>query len=123
MQEGVRDSAGTGRREEMKLSELQIRCFKQAQDCGWNEQEIPLPEMVALLHSEASEALEAYRNHEPMSWRDEKNKPQGVASEFADLIIRVCHYAELLGIDLEEEVEQKLQYNLTRGYRHGGKAV
>lgn len=78
-------------------------------------------EAIALCHSELSEALESWRNHEPVSWTDGAGKPQGVASEFADVIIRLGHYAEIFGINLSAEVERKLAYNATREYRHGGK--
>jgi NTP pyrophosphatase (non-canonical NTP hydrolase) len=109
----------------MTLQELQTLCKKQADELSWNEREIPVPEQIALIHSEASEALEAWRNKEPWSWerRDTNGalKPEGLASEYADILIRVGHYATLLGIDLEYEVERKLKYNMTRGYRHDGK--
>jgi NTP pyrophosphatase (non-canonical NTP hydrolase) len=97
---------------------------------GWHEQEVPFPEAVALLHSEVSEALEAWR-----AWGLEDQtaapdftglsspKPEGVGSEFADLLIRLLHYSELFGIDLHVEFQRKLAYNRTRGYRHGGKRI
>ena len=106
----------------MNIKELVERSKAQADELGWNERNIPVPEMIALIHSEASEALEAYRNKEPFSWTDGK-KPMGIASEFADILIRVCHYAALLDINLDYEVERKLDYNLTRGHRHGGKVI
>ncbi len=109
----------------MTLKELQVRCFQQAKELGWTDKEVPVPEQIALIHSEVSEALESWRNREPLSWehQDAKGqmKPEGLASEYADVIIRIGHYAELLGIDLEYEIERKLQYNMTRGHRHGGK--
>ena len=107
----------------MTLTELQHRCYAQAQAKGWTEQTIPIPEMLVLIHSEASEGLESYRNHEPLSWTSEAGKPEGLASEFADILIRIGHYAELLQIDLDYEVERKLRYNLTREHRHGGKCA
>src|SRR5437868_4195189 len=109
----------------MTLKELQQRCFEQAKELGWAEKPIPVPEQIALIHSEASEALESWRDNEPVSWEaKDKNgemKPLGIASEYADILIRVGHYAVLLGIDLEYEVVRKLKYNTTRGHRHGGK--
>jgi NTP pyrophosphatase (non-canonical NTP hydrolase) len=104
------------------IQEFQARCLSNAQRLGWNDREVPIPEMIALIHSEVSEALEAFRDpSQPLSWVDDHGKPQGVASEFADIMIRVGHYAEKLGINLTEEIDKKLTYNLTRGYRHGGK--
>lgn len=105
----------------MHIDNLCTICKNAADDSGWNEREIPFPEMIALIHSEASEALECFRNHEPLSHVDESGKPLGIGSEFADIVIRIAHYSALLGIKLEQEIERKLAYNRTRGHRHGGK--
>jgi NTP pyrophosphatase (non-canonical NTP hydrolase) len=105
----------------MNLKEMQKRCYSLASLKGWTEQPVPIPEQVALIHSEVSEALEAWRDNQPQSWTDESGKPQGLASEYADILIRIGHYAEQLGIDLEYEVNRKLNYNMLRPYRHGGK--
>jgi NTP pyrophosphatase (non-canonical NTP hydrolase) len=107
----------------MTIAEMQERCYEQAKLKGWTLQEVPIPEQVALIHSEASEALECYRNDEPFSYTGEDGKPLGIASEYADILIRVAHYSQLLGIDLEAEVVRKLDYNLTRSHRHGGKRI
>lgn len=103
------------------IGQMQLDCYKNAQEKGWGEKLVPVPEMVALICSEACEALESYRNGEKVSWTNEHNKPEGIASEFADILIRIGHYATLLGIDLEGEVLRKLEYNKTREHRHGGK--
>lgn len=105
----------------MSISEFQARCYDNAVKLGWTEKVVSIPEMIALIHSEASEALEEFRNHKPISYEGEGGKPEGIASEFADIMIRIGHYASILGIDLQAECYKKLDYNLTRKYRHGGK--
>ena len=107
----------------MEIKEFQKEVFEWAKEKGWVERKVDVPEQVALIHSEASEALECWRNGEPLSYSEpDTGKPLGIGSEYADIIIRVCHYAELLGIDLEYELSRKMEYNKSRAHRHGGKA-
>jgi NTP pyrophosphatase (non-canonical NTP hydrolase) len=47
----------------------------------------------------------------------------GIPSELADIIIRVMDIGGLYGIDIDKAVKEKLQYNESRPYRHGGKVV
>lgn len=77
-------------------------------------------EMTSLLHSEVTEAFEACRNRDPVLWY-ELGKPMGVASELADVIIRVLDWADEHDLPLIEAVLQKHAYNQTRAYKHGGK--
>ena len=107
----------------MTITEMVDKCYESARDRGWIEREVSIPEQIALIHSEISEALECYRNAEDVSWTDKNGKPQGIASEYADTLIRIAHYSKLLGIGLEAEVLRKLEYNKTRPYRHGGKLI
>ena len=86
-----------------------------------------VPEKLMLIACEAAEAMEEYRIMRfpsDLSLLPDllpKQKPEGMASELADIIIRVCDLAEFLGIDIEAAVIQKQTYNETRPYRHGGK--
>ena len=102
---------------------MQRRIIDWARRKGWSERAVEVPEQCALIHSEVSEALESWRNHELTLWHDESftPKPCGLASEYADAVIRLFHYAELNGFDLGSEVLRKMEYNETREYRHGGK--
>lgn len=68
-------------------------------------------EMIALMHSELSEMLEAIRKDLPDS-----HLPHlpGENVELADLLIRLLDYAGGFGIDLDQAFQQKMAYNWTR---------
>jgi NTP pyrophosphatase (non-canonical NTP hydrolase) len=90
-----------------------------------------IPEKLALIHSEVSEALEAYRDGDMVTRlqvtgfnQDSETpvmKPVGFPIELADVVIRVADLCGHLGIDLEDAIRVKHEYNRTRAYRHGGK--
>ena len=92
---------------------------------GWWPEGRNIGECIALIHSEASEALECWRDDDMnlMFVRDKRNnfKPIGFPSELADIIIRVLDLAGALGIDLDSVITTKVEYNKTRTFRHGGK--
>jgi hypothetical protein len=98
---------------------------------GWWEDERKLPEIIALIHSELSESLEHYRNINyykenninPNVHIDKNGKPDGIAIELVDVVIRVMDYFGKQGWDLEELIKMKHEYNKNRPYRHGGKKI
>lgn len=118
--------------EKMTIPQLTQLCYEQAEEKGWTEKNIEFPEMAALLHSEISEALESYRHGEDLYFLDPESnppqKPEGIFTEFADVIIRIGHYVYPLageggGELLLQAIIEKLQYNQLRPHRHGGKKI
>jgi NTP pyrophosphatase (non-canonical NTP hydrolase) len=99
---------------------------KLAVEKGWYDDKREVPELVALIHSEASEVLEAYRLTKPgddltETTFAENGKPEGIPSELADIVIRVCDMAAYLGINLGMAIASKHMFNATRPRRHGNK--
>lgn len=50
-------------------------------------------------------------------------KPEGIPSELADIVIRVCDICGFYEIDLEAIIKEKMEYNETRPSMHGGKII
>lgn len=106
----------------MYIKLLQEEIHRNSQEKGWWDEPRTFGDTVALCHSELSEALEAFRKGEPAVFVD-GGKPEGIAVEMADTIIRILDWAEHEGIDMGEVIELKNAYNETRSYRHGGKKL
>ena len=107
----------------MTIQELIDEAYTNACAHGWHDTPRPFPETIALIHSEVSEALEAYRDGFNLveDMVTDAGKPIGIPSELADIMIRVADAAGEYGIDLEAAIARKLAYNQTRPYRHGNK--
>ena len=81
-----------------------------------------IPEKILLVHCELSEAIEEYRTGNIQTYYVD-GKPEGVFVELADAIIRILDLAGACGVDIEQILEEKHNYNKTRPHRHGNKII
>ncbi len=103
----------------MTIREIQQAVHETAVVHGWWEAARPAGEVLMLLVTELSEAMEAYRKGNP-----ESDKIPGFSKmeeELADVVIRLLDYAGSEEFDIEGALQAKIAYNETRPYRHGGK--
>lgn len=124
----------------MSLRALQDAAHQTAAEKGWWDYSIDdsirfdeengtyirprsIPEQIALMHSELSEALEEVRKPDARAFYLVDNKPEGWAVELADCVIRIMDTCGYYGQDLQALVELKMKYNETRSQRHGGKVL
>ena len=68
-----------------------------------------MPEKLMLVVTELAEAMEAYRKD------DKKN----FGEEIADTFIRMLDISGSIGIDVEDEIQKKMEINKKRPYKHG----
>ena len=138
---------------ENNLTALAKAIHANAVDHGWWDEERSFGDIIALCHSELSEALEEYRANRPMVWyacneadpstgpcspadefeclnygkeaecKHKGTKPEGIAVEMIDCIIRILDWCGRHDIDVDAILAQKHEYNKTRPYKHGGKRI
>lgn len=130
-----------GGRSRTPLGDLAAEVHQNAVEKGWWDKAISFGDIIALCHSELSEALEAHRNGEelvhgccghcayedgcdhPAPEGETACKPEGVAVEMIDCILRILDWCAKEGVDVDGVLRMKLNYNKGRTYRHGGKAL
>ncbi len=108
----------------MTLNELRDQLHETAVEKGWHTKDRTFGDYIALMHTELSEALEEYRKGKEV---DEvylvDSQPEGVPIELADVIIRILDFCGRYGIDIEDAVVSKAEYNTGRSFRHGNKVI
>lgn len=104
----------------VSITRLVQECHEASRKAGWwtdllNGEDLHgkrnVPEMLALIHSEISEALEGYRKG---LMDDKLPHRSSIEVELADAMIRLCDLAGGLNLDLGGAVAEKLAYNAIR---------
>lgn len=102
---------------------LQEICHERAKDSGWwtnlqtdalftgTEVRAMVPEKLLLIHSEVSEATEAFRKSLMDSHLPERD---GLEVELADAVIRIMDLAGAMKLDIGAAISAKLAYNAQR---------
>ena len=87
----------------MDLKATQKVIYQNKIDKGFNIKDIN--KEFCLLYGEVSEAYEAWRKQE-----------SSIGEELTDVAIYLLGLSEILGIDLEKEIESKIEVNKNRKY-------
>jgi NTP pyrophosphatase (non-canonical NTP hydrolase) len=86
---------------------LEVRAL--ADGKGFSSDPARIWEMLALVHTEVSEATDAYKKGEPM---------EHVGEELIDAMIRILHLLSALDLDAEALFQEKMQKNWERPYKY-----
>ena len=95
----------------MTIQQLTDLIMEQAKQKGFGvkPEDINVAEKIALIHSETSEAFEAYR-HKNIDGKD------GFKEELGDAIQRILHLCGVFDIDVEESIIKKIESNKERAW-------
>jgi NTP pyrophosphatase (non-canonical NTP hydrolase) len=108
------------------LRVLMDKAHRTARDKGWWDDDRSFGDQFANFHAEISEAWEEYRSGHRLdeiyySDTPQGPKPEGMAAELADVLIRIFDTCEFYDIPLIQAINEKMFYNTRRPYRHGNK--
>lgn len=100
-------------------NDIALEAFKIDYKNGFWEKKREDGTLLALIHSEISEALEALRQGNPPD--DKIPEFSGLEAELADAVIRIMIMGHARNLNIGEAIIAKMKYNKGRDYRHGGK--
>lgn len=102
------------------LNDLAEEIHRNSEAHGWWDEDLNFGEIIALCHSELSEALEFARSGE-FDYFDNNGKPDGKWVELLDCVIRIFDYLAHEEADIDLMMADKMNYNKGRPYKHGKK--
>lgn len=99
-------------------------CWQIAENHGFHGVDRTFGDTCTLIHSEISEAYEEFRKAGAYTYYTEiDGKPEGVAVELLDAVIRIFDTLQgevgLTAEQVQVMLEHKMAYNATRPYLHG----
>ena len=104
---------------ELEFYKMSVAVHRTALEKGWWDEDRNDGEVIALMHSELSEALEALRKGNP---QDEKLPEfSELEAELADVVIRIMDYANSKRLRVASAIVAKAELNKSRPPMHGGK--
>lgn len=114
-----------GKPVELSINDFAKAVHENAVAHGWWDKESSFAEIIALCHSELSEALEDDRqgisNVIIANEKFDDSYVCGKAVEMIDCVLRILDWCAKEGVDIEKIMTLKHEYNKTRPYKHGKK--
>lgn len=88
----------------MEMKQIQKEIYQNKLEKGFNVTDVS--KEFCLLYGEVAEAYDAWRK-----------KQANIGEELADVAIYLMGISEILGVDLESEIEKKVEINKARVYK------
>ena len=102
----------------ININKLRDKCYEASKDAGWHTDletgkllERNRAEMICLIHSELSEAMEGERKD---LMDDHLSHRKMAEVEMADAVIRIMDYCGRWGYDIGGAIVEKMEYNKNR---------